>query len=286
MSQDTAEDGTMAAKPGLSRDLKPRIISAAVLAAVALWLTYAGPIPFAGLVILITVLMCWEWGRLVRGQNFDFALLVHGACSVAACVAAVMGVTALGVVLLLIGAVLVLLIQAGDHGRMSGAGVLYVGLPAVALLWFRTDEPYGFAAVLYLLVVVWMTDIAAYFGGRLIGGAKLWPQVSPNKTWAGLISGVSAGAIAGAMFAAFLPEASFLQLGFGALILGLVSQMGDLAESALKRSHGVKDASALIPGHGGFLDRVDGVVFAAVFAALLALVLNMQEPARAVLFWG
>lgn len=276
----------MAATPGLSRDLKPRIISAAVLAAVALWLTYAGSTPFAGLVILVTLLMSWEWARLVRGRNFDFGLLVHAAAVTAACVAAVMGVAALGVVILMIGAVIVLLVQLGDHGRLSSAGVFYVGLPAVALLWMRTDEPFGFAAVLFILVVVWMTDIAAYFGGRLIGGARLWPRVSPNKTWAGLISGVSAGAIAGGIFAAFLPEPSVLQLGLTALILGLVSQMGDLAESALKRSHGVKDASALIPGHGGFLDRVDGVVFAACFAALLALALNMQEPAQALLYWG
>jgi phosphatidate cytidylyltransferase len=285
MSQHT-EDGTVAPSAGLSPDLKPRIISAAVLAGVARWLTYAGTTQFAGLVILVALLMSWEWARVVRGQNLDFALLVHAVAVVAACVAAVQGVAALGMVILMIGAVIVLLVQAGHHGRLSCAGVLYVGFPAVSLLWMRTDEPYGFPAVLFILLVVWMTDTGAYFGGRLIGGAKLWPSVSPNKTWAGLISGIAAGAVTGALFAFLLPNATILRLGLGGLILGLVSQMGDLAESALKRSHGVKDASALIPGHGGFLDRVDGVVFAACFAALLALALNMQEPAHALLFWG
>jgi phosphatidate cytidylyltransferase len=135
-------------------------------------------------------------------------------------------------------------------------------------------------------LVVWTTDTFAYAGGRLIGGPKLWPSISPNKTWAGLLTGVTASAIAGAVFAAFVHEAAPVMLAFNGLALGFVAQAGDLAESALKRGFGVKDASSLIPGHGGFLDRVDGVVFAATAAALMGLVVDFHAPARAILLWS
>jgi phosphatidate cytidylyltransferase len=114
----------------------------------------------------------------------------------------------------------------------------------------------------------------------------LWPSVSPNKTWSGLLSGVAASAIVGAIFAAFVSEATPAALALSGFVLGLVAQAGDLAESALKRRFGVKDASSLIPGHGGILDRVDGVVFAATAAALAALIVNVQAPARALLLWS
>jgi phosphatidate cytidylyltransferase len=129
-------------------------------------------------------------------------------------------------------------------------------------------------------------DTFAYVGGRLIGGPKLWPSISPNKTWSGLLCGLAASAFAGAVFAAFVSEAAPAALAFSGFVLGLVAQAGDLAESALKRRFGVKDASSLIPGHGGFLDRVDGVVFAATAAAAVALLVNNQAPARVILLWS
>jgi phosphatidate cytidylyltransferase len=168
---------------------------------------------------------------------------------------------------------------------LSAAGVLYVGLPALALVWLRAAEPYGLQAVLFILTIVWTTDTLAYFGGRAIGGAKLMPSVSPNKTWAGLASGVAGSACTGAIFAAIL-GAPWPALAGTAAMLALVAQAGDLAESALKRRFGVKDASGLIPGHGGMLDRVDGIVFAAVAAAIVGLLVNAQVPARALLFWS
>ena len=284
MSENTTERA-VAPTSGLSRDLRPRIISGLVMGLIALGLNYAGPMPFALLVVAVATLVSWEWGRVVRGQDADFAFLVHATAVIAAGGLAAIGLAAIGVVMLLIGAILVLLIQIGQHGRLSGLGVIYVGLPAVALLWIRSDEPFGFAAVLFVLLVVVVTDTCAYFGGRLIGGPRLWPRVSPNKTWAGLLSGISSAAIARAAFAVFIPDSSATQLALSGFILGCVSQIGDLAESALKRGFGVKDASALIPGHGGFLDRVDGVVFAAAAAALLALTVNMHAPAQAILFW-
>ncbi|MCL4767378.1 MAG: phosphatidate cytidylyltransferase [Hyphomicrobiaceae bacterium] len=277
------DKGPAARTAALARDLKPRIVSGVLLAALALALVWAGPMPFAALVITIAVAMCWEWGRVVRGPQLDPAFAAHAGAVVGAALLAALGFAALGLVLVLIGAVLVMLLQFGGHGRLSGLGVPYVGVPAVALLWFRSDEPYGFAAVLFILLVVCATDTFAYFGGRSIGGVRLWPRISPNKTWAGFISGIAAATVTGALFAVFLAGASPVRLAVTALVLGLVSQVGDLAESALKRGFGVKDASALMPGHGGFLDRMDGVVFAAAAAALAALVVDIQEPARALL---
>jgi len=136
-----------------------------------------------------------------------------------------------------------------------------------------------------VLLAVWPTDTAAYVAGRLIGGPKLWPRVSPNKTWAGLIGGVAASAAAGAVFAWALAGKPVPSLVLGALALGFLTQAGDLLESALKRSFGVKTASALIPGHGGFLDRIDGLVVAATGAAIFAMIVNIHAPARALLFW-
>lgn len=267
------------------RDLKPRIVSGLLLAAVALVLAYAGVLPFAVLVIAITTAMCWEWGRVVRSEQFDAAFAVHAGSVAIAVLLAALGYAALGLVVVIIGALLVLLHQFGRQGRLSGLGVVYVGVPAVSLMWIRSDEPLGFAAVVFILLVVSATDTFAYFGGRSIGGVRLWPRISPNKTWAGLASGIIAATIVGALFGFFIEDASRMGLAVTALLLGLVSQVGDLAESALKRGFGVKDASALIPGHGGFLDRLDGLVFAASFAALLALFANVHAPASALIFW-
>src|SRR5690606_9019475 len=190
------------------RELKPRLVSGLLLAALALGLCYLGPLSFALLVAVVALIMCWEWGRVVRGREFDSAFFVHGGAVVGASLLAALGLAALGLVLVMIGAVLVLLMQYNQQGRVSALGVPYAGVPAVSLLWIRSDEPFGFAAVLFILLVVCATDTLAYFGGRWIGGARLWPRVSPNKTWAGLISGVAAGTVVGAVFAFFVEDGS------------------------------------------------------------------------------
>jgi phosphatidate cytidylyltransferase len=190
------------------------------------------------------------------------------------------GYAALGLSVLVIGAIIVIPLQFGERPIFSAAGVLYCGLPAVALLWLRGDEPMGFLAVIFIFLVVWATDTAAFVAGRIIGGPKLAPSISPHKTWAGLAGGVAAAGLAAAVFALFTDASpgSLLLIG---LAMGLVAQGGDLAESALKRTFGVKDASNLIPGHGGFLDRLDGIVTVAVVTALAALFANPHAPAAA-----
>ncbi len=276
-----AESGGM---PRLSSNLKLRLISGSLLAAIAFGLAYAGSLPFAVLVLLCAVVISWEWGRLVRGAAFDLGFFVHAFAVAAAVVLAGLGYAALAVAALAIAAITLVPLYFGRGARLSALGVFYVGLPAIALLWLRSDEPFGFMAVLFIFAVVWSSDTAAYAAGRTIGGPKLSPSVSPNKTWAGLIGALCAGAIAGVVFAALEPEAGMARLLLVGTGLALVAQVGDLAESALKRHFHLKDASDLIPGHGGFMDRMDSIVAVAVASALLALVIDPHAPARALLF--
>jgi phosphatidate cytidylyltransferase len=264
--------------------LRNRLIWGGALALTALALAFAGPIPFALLVLVVALFVSWEWGRMVRGVGADLAFYIHAAAIVAAVALAAAGYAALGIAALLTGAIILVPLVFGRGARLSALGVLYAGLPSVALLWLRMSEPYGLAAVLFIFAVVWTSDIAAYAAGRLIRGPRLWPSVSPNKTWAGLIGALTAGAVAGAITALLLPDASLARLVATGVALSFVAQAGDLGESALKRLFGRKDASDLIPGHGGFMDRMDSIVAVAVTAALVALSLGPHAPAWALLF--
>jgi phosphatidate cytidylyltransferase len=150
------------------------------------------------------------------------------------------------------------------------AGVPYVGLAALALVWLRFDPASGRQNVLFLVLMVWASDIGAYLVGRLAGGPKLAPSISPGKTWSGAVGGVAVAVAVGCAMAGG-PTGSVIVV---AVALSVVSQLGDLLESALKRRFGVKDSGRLIPGHGGLLDRLDGMLTAAPAAALLAVVLG------------
>ncbi len=268
----------------LSDNLKLRIASGAVLAAVAFALAYAGPGPFAALILVVGLLVSWEWGRMVRGASADLAFFVHAIAVTGAIVLAVAGYAALGAAVLVTAAIILVPLVFGHGARLSALGVFYVGLPAISLIWLRSDAPYGFAAVLLVFAIVWCSDIGAYAAGRLIGGPRLWPQVSPNKTWAGLLGGLAAGSAGALIVLLFAPDTVAVRLALTGLALALVAQAGDLAESALKRVFGLKDASDLIPGHGGFMDRMDSIVAVAVAAALYALACDPYAPARALLF--
>ena len=150
----------------------------------------------------------------------------------------------------------------------AGAGTVYAGVPLVSLGLLRASPTYGLPAILWLFAVVWGADIAAYFAGRLIGGPRLWPAVSPGKTWSGAIVGALAGASLGLLLAPWTNRVEALfWLGLGAAI---ASVLGDLFESAVKRRFEVKDSSGLIPGHGGMMDRLDAFIAASLFAALVA----------------
>ena len=139
-------------------------------------------------------------------------------------------------------------------------GLIYGAFPAAALMWLRVDPTLGAMAVLYLFAVAWTTDTASYAAGRLIGGPKLAPRISPKKTWSGFIVGTVTPALVGYAFASFLEGTSPPALALVSVALALACQMGDLVESWVKRRFGAKDMSQLIPGHGGLLDRIDGLL--------------------------
>ena len=279
----TASASPASAPAAKRSDLKPRLIAGAVMAAVALALAYAGPRPFALLVLAVALIMCWEWGRLVRGEDFGPAFIVHAGAVLVAGILAAAGLPALGVAAVAVGAIVLLVMPLGERRAMSAVGVAYVGLPTIAMLWLRGDPSLGFIAILFIFAVVWGSDIGAFAAGRGIGGPKLWPKVSPNKTWSGFIGGLTAGLVAGLIFAQVVPGASSIWLALTGLALAIVAQGGDLAESALKRRFGIKDSSALIPGHGGVMDRADSTVAVSIAVSLLALLLNPASPARALL---
>lgn len=282
MGEDADGEHAQASKTAKSMsDLKPRLIAGAVMAAVALALAYAGPKPFALLVIAVALIMCWEWGRVVRGEEFGLAFVVHAGTIIVAGVLAAVGLPALGGVAVAIGGIILLVMPLGPRQAMSAAGVAYVGFPTVAMLWLRADVSLGFVAILFIFAIVWGSDIGAFVAGRTIGGPKLWPRVSPNKTWAGFLGALAAGLVSGLIFAQVVSGASSLVLATNGVLLAFVAQMGDLAESALKRQFGIKDSSAIIPGHGGVMDRADSTVAVSVAVSILALLVNPASPARA-----
>lgn len=282
-------DGALAASGGSGRlERSPRLVtrlaSALVLGAVALAANFAGAPAFAVLVALLALVMSWEWSRVVRGVTADVAFAASAVAVAAGVALAALGMVALAPVALGIGAILVAFSSLGPRPRLSAAGVLYVGLPAVALVWLRGSDPAGATAILLLFLLVWTFDTAAFAIGSLIGGPKLMPRVSPKKTWAGLAGGVLANVVLGASFATFVLGAAPWWLAACGAAAGLVAQAGDLLESAVKRGSGVKDVSGFIPGHGGFMDRLDSTGAVAVAAGLAALAIDPRGPARALLF--
>jgi phosphatidate cytidylyltransferase len=277
-----------AADPGSARarlggDFLPRIVSGVVIAALAAICLFSGVTPFAVLVVAVAMLLSWEWARLVHGGDATLVVVVHIAAAAVAAVLAAAGYVGLGLLTLPIGAILATLLSLGRNSMFAGLGVLYAGLPAIALIWLRSDTRLGILAVAFLIVVVVASDTGGFLAGRLLGGAKLWPRVSPNKTWSGALGSLISSAVVGALFWLTVPNSSPLWLALAGAVLSVVAQAGDLAESAIKRRFGAKDTSALIPGHGGVMDRVDGLVAAATAVGLAGLIINVHSPAHALL---
>lgn len=261
-----------------------RAVSGFVMAAIALGATWFGGWWFAALVGVIGVVVVWEWGHIVRDGGIDAIMVFQALGVVAAVVLTVLGAPAIGLLCVIIAALVSGLLAFGGGSRMVALGALYAGLPAIALTWLRGTTTDGLLAVLLLIVIVVTTDTMAYLTGRTLGGPKLIPRVSPNKTWSGLIGGVMSAGLAAVAFGHATGGSSLGRMAVVGVVLALVAQGGDLLESALKRAYGVKDASALIPGHGGFMDRVDGLVAAAVAAAVLGMIVSIHAPGRALLF--
>ncbi|RJF91101.1 phosphatidate cytidylyltransferase [Sphingomonas cavernae] len=253
-------------KSGWAADLPRRALVGIILVAVAVFALVQGGIALWVLTSVMALLMMMEWAELAKvdpklKQLSMFALSVPLA--ILSPLAAGPDFFALG---LIAGAAFFVTMAA--RSQQLGIGVVYAGIPAASLLFLR-DQDNGLVLAFWTLAIVWATDIGAYFAGRLIGGPKLWPAVSPSKTWAGLGGGMAAALLTGLAFHHWgaLP----LGLALSSAVLAVVAQGGDLYESALKRKAGVKDSGTILPGHGGVLDRLDGVVPVAPMVAVLVL---------------
>jgi phosphatidate cytidylyltransferase len=277
-----------------AHNLVLRIASAALLAPIVLAAAYLGGRFFLVLCVLAGGGILWEWTRLVAGRS-DPRILALGC--IALLVAAVfVGSNAAGpaAVAIVVGAASVgIAVTVSDappvrqaRGIWSACGVLYAGAAFLGPALLRRDGQFGWPAFLFLAATVWMTDICAYGVGRSVGGPLLWPQVSPNKTWAGAIGGL-AGGVAGGIAVAYASGVGKLGLvGAVALVLSAFAQAGDLLESAIKRRFGAKDTSGLIPGHGGLMDRLDGFLIAALAALLIGMLRQGTDaPAQGLLVW-
>jgi phosphatidate cytidylyltransferase len=260
------------------RGIQLRILSSLVLAPIAIGAVWFGW-PFLPIVTAAAAaVMAWEWSRLCRSGRSGAAAsgamrigvvdlhpsgLILAAAVLAAVTAATVAATGLGIGLSLAGAAIVFLIAAREHGAHPiwlASGVLWIALPCVLLLWLAQRDGSGRATLLWILTIVWATDIGAYTFGSRIGGPRLAPRWSPRKTWAGLLGGILCAALTGWAAALLLNGPAALPLVILSAGLAIVGQFGDLAESAAKRRFGVKDSSDLIPGHGGLLDRLDGLL--------------------------
>jgi phosphatidate cytidylyltransferase len=262
-----------------------RVASALVLAAIALGAAIASPWTFALLMVVSSVIVAWEWGRVVRSKSFDGIAIIEAAGVAALVILVALGRPDLALIALAASVAAIGFVGLASNALgWSIAGLAYAALPAWALVWLRSDQAFGAAAVLYLFAIAWTTDTASYAAGRLIGGPKLAPRISPHKTWSGFIIGALAPALVGYAFALTLGDTRPLRLAAVSVVLALACQAGDLLESAVKRRFGAKDMSQLIPGHGGLLDRIDGLLAAALLASLIAL-RDPASPGRALLIW-
>lgn len=263
---DLSSPGGTAAK---WNDLGRRALSAALLAPVALLCIWFGGPAYAALIAAAGVGLAIEWVWLCAASPSRWpGVAVPALVLIATLVAPGSARIAVGALLMGFG-----LVWGLARDPKLAAGTLYIGVPAVALVWLRlgTGEA-GRANLLFLVLVVWASDIGAYAVGRLLGGPKLAPGLSPGKTWSGAIGGLACAVIMGLLAAGLLGATVGLGAAMIAGILGIATQAGDLLESGIKRHFGVKDSGRLIPGHGGLLDRLDGLLAAASVAALAVLI--------------
>ncbi|HEY0927348.1 phosphatidate cytidylyltransferase [Brevundimonas sp.] len=267
-----------------AREIGLRTASGIVLAGAAGLVIWAGGVWFLGIMLIACALLAIEWAMMSAARAWRLTAAAVGLGLFAAVISAFVGQLSLALVMLVFCAAAAGLFarSRGQEAVDASYGVLYLGWPAILLIWLRNgdtaaDPHMGLYWTIFTFMTTWTADSMAYLVGSSVGGPKLWPRFSPNKTWSGFIGGLVGGAIAGALLGVFLD----MGIGLWGALLGLAAAFatmaGDLWESALKRRYGVKDAGKLIPGHGGLLDRVDGLMFAAVVVAcgrLISLWLN------------
>jgi phosphatidate cytidylyltransferase len=290
----------LADSPARWADLTRRVLSAAVLLPVAIVCVWAGGGWFLALTAVALAGLAMEWGAICGYPVTAWPGVLLPMIIVVAAVCAASGAALPGLLVVMAGAVAVMTLpsrplpdgpspvtpaKAAASGMVSkfnlAFGFPYLGLAAIALPWLRADPAVGWPNALFMLSIIWASDIGAYVAGRLIGGPKLAPAISPGKTWSGAAGGLVSAAVTGIGVAACLSSGfSPSHVAKLAIGLGVISQAGDLLESALKRHFGVKDSGRIIPGHGGLLDRLDAVLAVAPVTAVLAF-----SVGRGVVLW-
>lgn len=276
MTGDDTPRGVVPVRAG--SDLLARVVSAAVMATVGLLGAVLGGWPAAIVLGIVTAIVHLEWVGLTDRSPFPAAVFTAGLVIALAMIT--IGFVEGG--LIIIG--LAIAAAALTVSVWRPIGVAYAALLGASLLLIRL-APDGLIAVFLILAVVWFTDTGAFVAGRLVGGAKLWPAVSPGKTWAGAIGGLAAGIVGGLAALAVFGRAPGAPLLLLIVALSVASQAGDLFESWVKRRFGAKDSSRLVPGHGGLMDRVDGLVFATGLALVVGWLHAGPDLARGIVAW-
>lgn len=243
-----------------------RIITALILVPVTIGVLYSG-FPYVQILALIAGgMMAWEWANMVPNKGTG----VYGIAYAISVAAAIMFHSFLGTAVVILGAALLVWLKAKGEERRNllTLGVLYISIGVGSIVWLYAQV--GFLDSLWFLLMVWSVDTGGYVVGCNLKGPKLAPKISPNKTWSGLIGGVTLAVLVSIAFSyAFSGHEHVVFYAVLGGIVAVVAQIGDLVESYIKRSLGVKDSSNLIPGHGGMFDRVDGLIFAAPLVFLL-----------------
>jgi phosphatidate cytidylyltransferase len=280
-------DGLSPFRSVRGNELLFRVCSALVLVPLAIATAYAGGWSFTVLWAAAAVIVLWEWTALIAPDERQLLIFIPGA---------VFLVVALGLLAfeyyqaalaaVAVGAAAAFAIASTGRRMWAAFGVLYAGVLAASPIVLRSDADSGFVAMLFLFVIVWATDTGAYFVGRRVGGPKLMPQISPQKTWSGALGGTAAAVLGGLAVAKAAALAEAVTLMELSAILSILAQGGDLFESHMKRKFGAKDSGRLIPGHGGLMDRLDGFVAAGFLAALIGVMRGgIETPARGLLVW-
>jgi phosphatidate cytidylyltransferase len=270
----------------LGSELALRVGSALVLVPLAIGTAYLGGWLFALFWGAAAMGVLWEWTALVARNDPRSVLLTGGASLALAVVLVAAGHLLAAVVVLAMGAIGAASLALAERRTWVAGGIPYAGALALAPIVLRADDADGFLAVIFLFAIVWTTDISAYFAGRALGGPKLMPQVSPNKTWAGAVGGLIASVVVTLALAKMAGLTALFALAMLAVVLSVFAQGGDLFESFLKRRFHAKDSGHLIPGHGGLMDRLDGFVSASVAAALIGLARGgFEAPGHGLLVW-
>ena len=267
-------------------DLGVRAVSAAALIPVVLVDIWIGGLWFEIFVAFLGILMAHEWTVIAHGRSTSQFALHALAALCAAFIPREAGPVFALFAIFAISAVSFAVVAFGQREKSvwSFVGVPYVSLPVLAFVVLRHDPMWGLHAIIWILLTVWAADSLAYFAGRVIGGPKLAPKISPKKTWAGMGGAIAGAAVASGIYAAWFAP-SVLPLVILAAALAVVEQAGDIFESAFKRFHGVKDSGHLIPGHGGIIDRVDGLIAVTIVAAIIGFFRFAPSPAQGLLVW-